>query len=373
MPLNIGFDAKRYFFNKSGLGNYSRSSVKLLTNYFPQDQHVLFTPKMPVSYENVDAKIVEPSGVSKLIPSLWRSYAMAGDIRRSGVDIYHGLSNELPADIRRAGCKSVVTLHDLIFVHMPHLYKPVDRVLYTQKYGRSCRIADRVIAISKQTKDDLVNVWHINPDKIDIVYQGCSAVFYTEASEIEKEIVRTKYALPKEYILSVGTMEERKNLLLTVQAMVEGGIDIPLVACGRHTPYADMVMEYARKHGVANRIHLLHNVSMVDLPAIYQMASVSVYASKYEGFGIPIIESLWSGTPAITSRGGVFSETGGDACLYVDSSDVEEMTEALRLAIEDNDTRAKMIDRGYEYVKRFSDESVAKALHRVYESVTLNP
>lgn len=367
MPLKIGFDAKRYFFNNSGLGNYSRSSIKLLANYFPQDKHVLFTPKVPVGGGLGEVKIIEPKGICKLAPSLWRSYGMAGDICKSGVDIYHGLSNELPADIRRAGCKSVVTLHDLIFVHMPHLYKPVDRVLYTQKYGRSCRNADRVIAISKQTKDDLVNIWHINPDKIDIVYQGCSDIFYTHASETERDVVRNKYLLPKEYILSVGTIEERKNLLLTVRAMAEGGIDMPLVACGRHTPYADAIMQYAEKHGIANRIHLLHNVSMADLPAIYQMASVSVYASKYEGFGIPIIESLWSGTPAITSRGGVFSETGGDACLYVDSSDVGEMTEALRMAIEDNDTRIKMIARGYEYVKRFSDESVAKALHRVYE------
>lgn len=371
MPLNIGFDAKRYFFNHSGLGNYSRSSVKLLADYFPADKHVLFTPKAPKNGTS-NAVIIEPQGISKIIPSLWRSYGMASDIRASGVDIYHGLSNELPADIRRAGCKSVVTLHDLIFVHMPHLYKPIDRMLYTQKYGRSCRHADRIIAISKQTKDDLVNTWHINPDKIDIVYQGCSDIFYTMASETEKERVRKKYDLPSAYILSVGTIEERKNLLLTVRAMVEGGIDLPLVACGRHTPYADAVMQYAEKHGIANRIHLLHNVSMADLPAIYQMASVSVYASKYEGFGIPIIESLWSGTPAITSRGGVFSETGGDACLYVDSSDVEEMTEALRLALEDNDTRVKMIDRGYEYVKRFSDESVAKALHHVYECIMLN-
>lgn len=367
MPLKIGFDAKRYFFNNSGLGNYSRSSIKLLANYFPQDKHVLFTPKIPVDGGLGEVKIIEPTGICKLAPSLWRSYGMAGDIRKSGVDIYHGLSNELPADIRRAGCKSVVTLHDLIFVHMPHLYKPIDRVLYTQKYGRSCRNADRVIAISKQTKDDLVNIWHIDPDKIDIVYQGCSDIFYTHASETERDVVRNKYSLPKEYVLSVGTIEERKNLLLTVRAMAEGGIDMPLVACGRHTPYADAIMQYAEKQGIANRIHLLHNVSMADLPAIYQMASVSVYASKYEGFGIPIIESLWSGTPAITSRGGVFSETGGDACLYVDSSDVGEMTEALRMAIEDNDTRIKMIARGYEYVKRFSDESVAKALHRVYD------
>lgn len=368
MSINIGFDAKRYFFNNSGLGNYSRSSVQLLSRYFSEDNHVLFTPKMPRNSTENNAEIIVPQGIAKLFPSLWRSYGMAGDIRRSGVDIYHGLSNELPADIRRAGCKSVLTMHDLIFVHMPHLYKPVDRRLYTQKYGRSCHHADRIIAISKQTKDDLVNSWHINPDKIDIVYQGCSDLFYEQASEEKREAVRKKYALPREYMLSVGTIEERKNLLLTVRAMAEGGIDMPLVACGRRTPYADTILEYAEKHGIANRVHLLNNVSMADLPALYQMASVAVYASKYEGFGIPIIESLWSGTPMITSRGGVFSETGGDACLYVDSDDVCEMTEALRLALNDSDTRTTMINRGYEYVKRFSDESVAKALHAVYES-----
>lgn len=367
MPLNIGFDAKRYFFNKSGLGNYSRSSVKLLSQYFPDDQHVLFTPKLPLEPVFGKDTVVSPCGFSKIVPSLWRSYRMAGSIRKSGVDIYHGLSNELPADIRRAGCGSVVTMHDLIFVHMPHLYKPADRMLYTRKYGRSCHLADRIIAISKQTKDDLVNIWNIAPEKIDIVYQGCSDLFYEKATAEKKEEVRSKYSLPNEYILSVGTIEERKNLLLTVRAMAEGSIDMPLVACGRRTPYADTVMEYAEKQGVANRILMLHDVNMPDLPAIYQMASAAVYASKYEGFGIPIIEALWSGTPMITSRGGVFSETGGDACLYVDSDDVGEMTEALRLALEDKETRDRMIGRGFEYVKRFDDESVAKALHGVYE------
>ncbi|MEG1553838.1 MAG: glycosyltransferase family 1 protein [Rikenellaceae bacterium] len=369
MSINIGFDAKRYFFNNSGLGNYSRSSIYLLSKYFSEDNHVLFTPKVPENVNINNSQIRIPKGISLLSPSLWRSYAMSKDIRKSGVEIYHGLSNELPADIKKAGCRSVVTLHDLIFVHMPHLYKPADRIIYTHKYKRSCINADRIIAISKQTKDDLVNIWNINPNKIDIVYQGCSDIFYNKASKEEIDNVTKKYSLPDEYILSVGSIEERKNLLLTVRAMAEGGIDIPLVGCGRKTPYADQIMEYAAKHGIADKIHLIHNVAMCDLPAIYQKASVSVYASKYEGFGIPIIEALNSGTPTITSRGGVFSETGGEACLYVDSSDVLEMTEALRLSLEDSEVRETMIAKGYEYVKRFSDESVATSLHNVYEKL----
>ena len=368
--MNIGFDAKRIFFNGSGLGNYSRSTVELLSRYRPDDRYVLFSPRPGNRYGfevPPNAEVRYPSGrAGRAAPSLWRSYGMASDIRRSGVAIYHGLSNELPADIRRSGARSVVTVHDLIFVRMPELYKPADRWLYTQKYRRSCRNADRIVAISLQTRDDLVNVWRIAPEKIDVVYQGCSPIFYEPAAPEQRAAVRAKYHLPERYILSVGTIEERKNLMLTVRAMAAGRLDIDLVACGRRTPYADRIEQYAREQGIAGRVHLLSEVTFTDLPALYQMSAVMVYASFYEGFGIPILEGLNSGIPVITSAGGVFPETGGDAALYVDPYNVDAMADALQRTLGDESLRNDMIRKGHLYAQRFREERIARDLTEVY-------
>lgn len=370
--MRIGFDAKRVFFNRSGLGAYSRDSVELLSRYCPGHEYLLFSPKEgnPVGFAVPEGvRTLYPEGVSRRFSSLWRSYAMSGSLRRAGLDIYHGLSNELPADIRRSGVRSVVTIHDLIFVRYPRLYRPADRWLYTRKYAGSCRNADRIIAISGQTRNDLMEFWGVPSEKIDVVYQGCNPIFYDRADEGERRRVRMKYGLPGHYLLSVGTVEERKNLLLAVRAIAENGLDTELVVCGRRTPYADRVESYAAGHGLADRIHFLTGVETSDLPALYQMADALVYASLFEGFGIPILEGLNSGIPVITTRGGVFAETGGDACLYVDPASTEEMADAIGRALGDTALRAELAERGYRHAARFRQEHIAANLMRVYQSL----
>ncbi|MDR0907272.1 MAG: glycosyltransferase family 4 protein [Rikenellaceae bacterium] len=370
--MQIGFDAKRAFFNRSGLGVYSRSTVALLAKYAPDNHYTLFSPKAgnPAGFavpEGVD--VVYPRGLASAVPSLWRTYAMAGSIRSSGVGVYHGLSHELPADIHRARVRSVVTMHDIIFVHHPELYTPADRRLYTIKYKQSCHAADRIIAISEQTRADLVNEWNIDPAKIEVIYQGCDPQFGVEASVQQRAEVRARYRLPDRYILSVGSIEERKNLMLTVRAMVEGRLDVHLVAIGRHTPYSDRIMEYATAHGIADRISMHHNARFDDLPALYQMADGFVYTSLFEGFGIPIIEALTSRVPVITSAGGVFPEAGGDACIYVNPFSVEQMIEALRSVLSNSTLRADMIARGTAHAARFAEPLIAQNLTRLYRSL----
>ena len=371
--MKIGYDAKRLFFNTSGLGNYSRSLAGQMTARYPDDEYTLFTPKLgnPCGFRVPEGvAVVGPDGfLSRKLPSLWRSYRMGGSIRRRGIELFHGLSNELPADIRRSGARSVVTLHDIIFVHLPELYKAADRRLYTQKYKSSCFNADRVIAISLRTKDDLVNLWNVPEEKIDVVYQGCNPVYYEPVPEEAKAAVRAKYGLPERYILSVGTIEERKNLFLTVEAMALGKIDVDLVACGRPTPYLDKIRAFARKSGIEHRLHFFHDVTFAELPAFYQMAELLVYTSLYEGFGIPILEAFESGIPVVTSRGGVFPETGGDAAWYVDPHSAESMADALRTILGDADTRAGMVRRGAAYALNFRDETVARNIRAVYDKL----
>jgi glycosyltransferase involved in cell wall biosynthesis len=371
--MKIGYDAKRLFFNGSGLGNYSRNLVQAMAEYYPEDRYVLFTPKAgnPCGFPLAEGmEVVRPEGFpDRSFPSLWRSVRMGRSIRSRGIDLFHGLSNELPADIRRSGARSVVTLHDIIFVHHPELYRPADRRIYTQKYRASCLNADRVIAISQQTRNDLIGLWQIPEEKIDVVYQGCNPVFYHTAPEDIRTAVRAKYRLPERYILSVGTIEERKNLMLTLEAMVAGKIDIDLVACGRATPYAERIRAFAERNGIAGRVHFRHEVTPADLPAVYQQAEVLVYASFYEGFGIPILEAFESRIPVITSEGGVFPETGGDAARYVDPHDADSMAHALRDVLGDVALRKEMIEKGIRHAQNFRQEAVAQHVQEVYRKL----
>lgn len=371
--MKIGFDAKRLFSNLSGLGNYSRSTVELLHQYFPEDSYTLFAPTNDnragfTIPEGID--LVTPTAlISSTLPSLWRSFFMASDIRAERIDIFHGLSNELPNDIRHSGAKSVVSVHDLIYMRYPNLYSKIDKAIYEYKYRTSCENADMIIAISNQTKEDLISYWNIPEEQIDVVYQGCNPIYYEKASAEKLEEVKRRYHLPDNYILSVGTLEERKNLMLTLNAMVEGNIDMPLVACGKRTPYTDKLWEYAIENGIEKRVFFHHDVIFEDLPAIYQMADVAVYVSLFEGFGIPILESLNSGTPMITAKGGVFPETGGDACLYVGQYDLEDMITSIRSVLDNSDIRSSMIAKGHKYALNFRDDKVATNLHRVYEKM----
>ncbi len=169
----------------------------------------------------------------------------------------------------------------------------------------------------------------------------------------------------------MGTVEARKNLMLTVDAMAQAGIDTPLVVCGRWTPYQDQVAARAKERGISHLLHFRNAVRFDRLPAIYQMARAVTYTSLFEGFGIPILEALNSGVPVITSRGGVFPETGGDAACYVDPRSVSEMAAALRLVLEDEAQRRRMIQEGRAHALRFRQEAIFPTLWAAYQKALL--
>lgn len=368
--IKIGFDAKNLFTDSSGLGNYSRNSVELLTKYQPENSYNIFSAydKNRVGFSiPKGVKIITPGGViGDIIPALWRNCAMARDIRKSRINIFHGLCNHLPSDIRHSGATSIITIHDLIFLRYPNLYPKFKRHYLEFQYKRSCNKADMIIAISEQTKNDLIEFWDLPPEKIKVVYQGCNSIYTKRAEPEVNQRVRKRYNLPEEYIVSVGTIEERKNLLLTLHALHEGKIDTPLVACGRWTPYVDKLKKYIEENNMHSQVIFIHDCSIEELPSIYQMARASVFVSLFEGFGIPILESMHSGTPVITSRGGVFKEAGGDAALYVGVYDLEEMIETLKLILRDEQKRSEIIEAGYRHVKNFTDDKIAENLMNIY-------
>ncbi|MBO7596237.1 MAG: glycosyltransferase family 4 protein [Bacteroidales bacterium] len=376
----MAFDGKRAANNKTGLGNYSRHIISLLAKYFPENRYLVFLPKHNKN-KQLEEILTENKNVSEVFPikgfwrkfsSLWRSYGIKKQIVDSQTTIYHGLSNELPQTIKKTNVKSVVTIHDLIFLKFPKYYKFFDRKIYTYKFRTACQNADRIIAVSECTKRDIVEVFKINPDKIDVIYQGCDKVFKSGIAEDKLLSIKQKYNLPDRFLLNVGSIEERKNAMLIVKALPLLKEKLPLVIVGKRTKYTDEVESVAQKLGVANLVRIISNVPFEDLAPIYHLSEVFIYPSRYEGFGIPIIEAINCGLPVIAATGSCLEEAGGPDCQYVDPDDADGLVSAIERVLdtpENQDFRSNAISNSLEYVKRFSEDIQAQQLMECYKQI----
>ena len=368
--MNLGFEAKRFFHNKTGLGNYSRDLVRILNTYYPQNSYFLYNPKPTKNNSQlVTAVIIEknPTGIYKKLKNYWRQKAITKDLVRDKIEIYHGLSGELPSGLKSQNIKSIVTIHDLIFVRYPHLYSYFDRKIHFLKFKKATQNADLIIAISEQTKADIIEFLGIKAEKIKVIYQGCQAVFKENYSNEEKEAVRQKFNLPQNFLLNVGTIEERKNALLIVKAIKN--IDTTLVLVGKETAYSQTIHAYIKEHQLEKKVIFLKQLSSKELAIVYQLAEIFIYPSIFEGFGIPIIEALYSKTPVITTNSGVFPEAGGPDSVYIDPENQDELEKVIKNLLNSGEKRAEMVEKGLEFVQKFNDEGIAKQYMDCYLAV----
>lgn len=332
--MKIGFDAKRAVSNRTGLGNYSRSLLRELAHRFPEHAYHLFSGS--------DAGLLAPELAhhpnwhfhqsTARIKSYWRSFSITRDLQQTGIDLYHGLSNELPFGMEKTGIKSIVTVHDLIFKVYPNTYSLSERLIYDRKFRHACQVADRIIAVSEHTKKDICALYHTDPDKISVIYQSCRNHFYTPRSDADNETTRRTLQLPEQYLLYVGTVEARKNLLSVIRAYA-GGLreaGIPLVIVGRGGSYAQKCREEIARAGMNELFIWKENVQdSLCLQSIMQMAQALIYPSSYEGFGLPVAEASLCGTPVITTKSSALPEAGGAHVWYVHLEAPHTITEAV--------------------------------------------
>ncbi|MES2278359.1 MAG: glycosyltransferase family 1 protein [Bacteroidota bacterium] len=371
--MRIGFDAKRAFLNSTGLGNYSRWLIQSLATFYPDNNYLLYTPRITPdsrgnflnTYRNIQTILPR----RKVLTSWWRTRGIVQYLKRDAVELYHGLSHELPSGIRTSGIKSVLTVHDLIFMRFPEYFGRVNRAIYLAKLRYSCRVSNQIIAISQRTKTDLMELLNIPDHKISVVYQGCDAAFKTPCTAAQKKTVLKKFNITGDYVLSVGTIEERKNLLVLIKAMAQVDSPIKLVVVGKQTRYAEEVKMAIHRYQLTDRMVFLERVDFADLPALYQSASVFVYPSRYEGFGIPVLEALNSGTPVIASTGSCLEEAGGPDSLYSDPDDAQDLATKINLVLNYAGLREKMITKGKEYSRNFDDDKLATQLMAVYQKI----
>lgn len=371
--MNIGFDGKRAANNLTGLGNYSRSLILQLSEFFPQNHYYVYTPKFKSATRislffkahNIYLKLPERAQLS----FLWRSWGIKKQLRKDGLALYHGLSNEIPFHLAAEKIKTVVTIHDLIYLRFPKQYNYLDRNIYNFKSKYACQQADHIIAISEQTKKDIVAFYATDPQKIEVIYQSCDDSFKEQIPGALKDKIRLKYNLPEKYLLNVGTIEPRKNLLLIVRALKSLPKHVKLVVVGKARPYAQQVIQEINQSGLQDRVIFLKDIPFTDLPAIYQLASIFVYPSFYEGFGIPIIEALYGGIPVIAATGSCLEEAGGPDSIYIDPNHPAELVAAINLVLKDDNYAKLMSQKGLSYVQKFNTVTLAHQLMNCYQNI----
>lgn len=364
--MKIAFDAKRFFHNTSGLGNYSRDLVRILSEYEPENEYLLLNKNK----SERGKEILERSNVHFIETSkgnLSRQLKMGKDAQKQGADIFHGLSGELPLKWDPKPIKKVVTIHDLIFVRYPQYYSFFDRKIHFWKFKKAADTADKIIAISEQTKRDIIQYLKVPERKIEVIYQGCHHAFKEQQSPELMEAVKEKFKLPERFVLNVGTIEDRKNLLNVLKAV--NGTEIPLVVVGRKTKYYKKIESFLKKNKMEKQVLFLEGVSMDELACLYKLADIFVYPSFFEGFGIPVIEALFSKTVVVTSNTSCLPEAGGKDSVYVNPENDLDIRAKLKFLWENESERKRREEKGFEFVQKFNDEPIAKQLMNFYQKI----
>ena len=361
--LKIGFDAKRLFHNHTGLGNYSRTLVRDLQRLYPEHEYHLFTPKVSdhaeVAYF-LDKKKFTIHTYSGKLGWYWRSRGMTKDINAAEIDIYHGLSHEIPLNSSDLSAKTVVTFHDLIYEYFPEQFGLWDRYIYKRKYRYAAQHANRVVAISESTKKDLNDLYQIDASKMSVVYQSCNPAFYNAPKSPSTD---------EKYLLYVGSLIERKSFMLIVEAMATIPMDkrttVKVVGKGSH--YANLVKARISELDLVDQFDFLDHIDNEALLSIYDNAIAMVYPSIYEGFGIPLIESLYRDTPVITTTASSLPEAAGPGAIYIEPNDKANLAKAMMDIVSDLDLRNKLSIEGKTYIsERFKDTTAATGMMALY-------
>jgi len=374
--MRLGFDAKRLFCNFTGLGNFSRTLVQDLARFHPEHAYHLYTP---ILREHPHTRpFLQDTRFTTVVPttffrSWWRSYGIVQQLQQDHIQLYHGLSHELPVGLARTGIKGVVTIHDIISKVHPEWYAPLERLIYDRKVRYSCQHADRIIAISEHTKQDLVAHYAVDPAKVEVIYQACAPLFYQRQAPEQVAAALQQIGVTTPYLLSVGSIEPRKNLKTLIQAYqhLPKDLHIPLVIVGRGGKYKQQVEHVIRQAGLERLVQWHENLTdTAQLQALYQGAAALVYPSFYEGFGLPVTEALLCKTPVITAATSALPEAGGTHSLYIDPTSAEHLARAIEQVVTDSAHAHLMREQGYAYAhQRFAAARLAAQTMQCYQRV----
>ncbi len=369
--MTVYFDLSAAVHRRAGLGRYAESLARALVPLLGERLGFFYNAEEGVHPVTGLEKL--PTRTVSLGYKPWRMLVWLGQLAHlpfnrllPGAELYHA-TEHLLMHLHRV--PTVLTVHDLIFRRYPSHHKPMNRWYLNLTMPLYCRRATHIIAVSEQTKRDVMAAYGIAGDKITVVYEAASPHFGPQAAD-RVDAARAQYGLPERYILSVGTIEPRKNLGRVLNAFErlhsEGLVDAFVIVGKKGWLYDDFFAQVDRSP--AKRAVLFPGwVSDDDLPAVYAGATAVAFPSEFEGFGLPVLEGMACGAPVVCSNTSSLPEIAGDAALLVDPTDMDALTAALRRIASEPDLAAEMRRRGYAQAGQFSWERAAQETVQVYK------
>ncbi|MEE8278629.1 MAG: glycosyltransferase family 1 protein [Thermoanaerobaculia bacterium] len=373
LSYNIGIDARKL--TDFGIGTYIQNLVRALAEIDQQNNYVLF-----VGSRHRDAladlapnfrTIVERSpaySARELLTLSWRLF-------RLRLDLYHSTHYVLPAVVP---CRAVVTIHDIIHLLYPEFLPSALAFFYAQRMiRRSLTRGDRIIADSRNTKTDLMDYFDVDGRKIRVVHPGVADTFRRRLGQEKIDVLLGEYGISRPYLLFVGNPKPHKNLDNVVKAyakaLASSDFDADLVCVGDRGGAEFKLRQRAEQLGIGNRLRLLGHVPDEALPAIYQGATLFLYPTLYEGFGLPVVEAMASGVAVMTSNTSALKEVAEGYGHLVNPLDVDEMARAIARCMTDTEHRESLVKKGLRRAEDFVWRRTAEKTLEVYASALRQP
>lgn len=369
--MNIGINAQILNDAATGVARYAENMIRALLSLESRHSFVLFGG---ASFAGPGIRVVPTSSTidTSARRILWEQLVLPGKARAEGVDLLYYPDHTGPLLVKH--CQIVITIHDLAFLSMPETHQPARRMYKSMTFHRSVVQSDKIVADSDSTQRECVNQAGIPKEKIVVVHGGVDPSMHRENDAEILSGVKTKYGLKDRFILYVGTLERRKNLVRLVHSFAKlkknGSMRHQLVLAGGRGYGYEEILEAARTDGVTEDISFPGFVEEEDMSPLYSLADLLVYPSLYEGFGFPPLEAMACGCPVIASNVTSLPEVVGDAGLLIDPSDTTALSEAILHVVSDREVHKSMVAKGYERVKKFSWQNSAQKLLGVFDSMT---
>ena len=370
--MRIGYDAKRFFHNTTGLGHYSRTLIQLLLRSYEDLEVVLFDGN-PVLNELTQPICSAPqvSTVSLDYPGwYYRSINLDKSVHKANLDIYHGLSNALPLK-KNLNVPYVVTIHDLLYRFFPNDFSLFDRTIYHIKTSQAIKNAEIIIAISEATKKSILDLFPVAEKKIKVIYQSYDPVFDTPVLPADLEAVLKKYKLPGNYNYYVGSVTYRKNLKVILEAMLRQSADqrLPLLIAGDGNNYLKEINTFIHQSKLSQLVFHLPHLPRSIVRMLYTHANAVIYPSLGEGFGLPVLEGIAANVPVITSVNSSMPEAGGDVAIYFNPDQPEELASILNSLNKESHLKQTAIKREKHLLKFHPRETAEKYYREIYQSL----
>jgi len=374
--LRIGIDFTAALKQSGGIGRYTRGLITTLARLDRQNSYILMaTPdalqasRPPFeTYSNFNYKIYPLT--ERWMTIGWHRFYLPVPVEwfAGPVDLFHSPNFILPPT-RRA--KSILTVHDLSFMRHPQGAVDSLRQWLEKVVPRSLARADHILADSRSTKQDLIDIFSISAKNITVVGAGVEERFRPITDTTALNAVRERYHLPPhaKFILGLGTLEPRKNFAGLIDAFNQSPARSThhlVIAGGRGWLY-DHIFAAAESSPVTEQIHLIGFVADEDLPALYSLADIFAFPSFYEGFGIPVIEAMACGTPVVCADNSSLPEVAGLAALQIEVTNIPALAQALHRLATDSALRQQAIEEGFQQAKKFTWTAAARRLLTVYE------